>query len=340
MDYRKAPERHGGLRLHLNENTGGCSPAVIAALRALTASQVAYYPDYTAATRACASRLGVPPSWVTLTNGLDEGIWATTSAWLRPGEGTGEVVVPLPAFDMYAASTVAAGGKVVGVPPGPRLAFPLAAVLSAITPSTRVVFVCSPNNPSGLSVPPDAVSRIAGSVPPGAVVFVDEAYVDFGRGSFLRRLGRHPNVIVGRTFAKAYGLAALRIGCVVAQPSTLAVVQRTIPPYSLNVCAVEALRAALADTASHRRYCEAVRQSRRLLYAFAERHDLAYWRSQANFVLIRVGANATILVDALAARGIFVRDRSTEPGCEGCVRVTAGVVEHTRTCITAMEELL
>ena len=340
MDYQKEPGRPEGLRLHLNENTAGCSPAVIDALRALTPAQVAFYPDSGPATRACASLMGVDPSWVVLTNGLDEGIWATAAACLRQGEATGEAIIPTPAFDMYAACTTAAGGKVVTVAPGPHLAFPGAEVLAAISPATRVVFVCSPNNPSGLTVSFDAVSAVARAVPPGALVFLDEAYVDFAETSFLGQLADHPTVVIGRTFAKAYGLAALRIGCVLARPDTLAVIRRVIAPYNLNICAIEALRAAAADTAFHARYCAEVEESRRLLYRFAERHAFEYWPSQANFVLIRVGASAEGLVEALAARAIFIRDRGAEPGCEGCVRVTAGVVEHARVCIAAMEEIL
>ena len=165
--------------------------------------------------------------------------------------------------------------------------------------------------------------------------------MDFARGSFLPRLAGFPNVVVGRTFAKAYGLAALRIGCVVARPEALSVVQRTIPPYSLNVCAIAGTaggdrRPRTTTTA----YCAQVAESRELVYDACRRLGLGWWPSEANFVLVRVGAGASALVGALAQRGIFIRDRSGEPGCAGCVRITAGVVEHTRACLAAMEEVL
>jgi histidinol-phosphate aminotransferase len=226
------------------------------------------------------------------------------------------------------------------VPPAPDLAFPRDRILAAITPDTRIVFLCSPNNPSGLAIPNDDLADVARALPAGALLFLDEAYVDFARGSFLPRLGDHPNVVVGRTFAKAYGLAALRIGCVLAQPAALAVVQRTIPPYSLNVCAVEAVRAAIADTAYHAWYCGQVAESRDCIYDACRRLGLEWWWSEANFVLIRVGPRAKALVAGLEQRRIFIRDRTGEPGCAGCVRITAGVVEHTRACVAAMEEVL
>jgi histidinol-phosphate aminotransferase len=340
MDYQKLPDPGEGLRLHLNENTGGCSPKVLEALSAISASRVAFYPDYAAATGACARLLGVDPSWVALTNGLDEGIWAAASACLRAGDAAGEAIISEPAFDMYAACVNAVGGRLVAVAPRADLAFPLDRILAAISPRTRLVFLCSPNNPTGLAIADRDLEAVARALPAGALLFVDEAYADFARGSFVPRLAALPNVIVGRTFAKAYGLAALRIGCVVGRPEALSVVQRTIPPYSLNVCAIAGVLAAIADREHHERYCAQVVESRLLIYDACRRLGLSYWPSEANFVLVRVGERACWLVEQLARRGIFIRDRSGEPGCAGCVRITAGVVAHTRACVAAIEEVL
>lgn len=337
MEYDRPPEARDGLRLHLNENTAGCSPKVLEAIRAIPATRIAIYPDYEEATRECAAALGVDPAWLVLTNGLDEGIWAAAGACIRAGERDAEAIVVEPAFDMYAACVKAAGGRVVAVPPGPDLAYPTEAVLDAISPATRLLFLCSPNNPTGMSVPVATVERFARALPPAAILFLDEAYVDFAPRSFLPEVGRHANVVVGRTFAKAYGLAALRIGCLVARPEALRIVQRAIPPFSLNVCAVEGMRAALRDEACHRWYCEQVATSRRLVYAACERIGIRYWPSEANFVLVRLGDRLEEVVARLAARGIFIRDRSREPGCEGCARITTGVVEHTQACVEALE---
>jgi histidinol-phosphate aminotransferase len=340
MDYTKPPEPADGLRLHLNENTSGCSPRVLAALQAITPTQVSFYPDYRRAVADCAAVLGVDSSHVALTNGLDEGIWAAAAACLRGGDAAaGEAVIPEPAFDMYAACVEAAGSRIVRVAPGPNLAFPRRQVLEAMTPRTRIVYLCSPNNPSGLVIPDDDLAAVSRALPGGALLFLDEAYVDFAPGSFLPRLGEFPNVVIGRTFAKAYGLAALRIGCLVAQPATIAAIQRMIPPYNLNVCATEALSAALADREFYDSYCAQVEESRELIYAACRGLGFAWWPSQANFVLVRVGARAKALVDALAQRGIAVRDRTSEPGCEGCVRITAGIADHTRACLAAIEEV-
>jgi histidinol-phosphate aminotransferase len=251
-----------------------------------------------------------------------------------------DVVVPLPAFDMYGVCATAVGARLVAVPPAPDLSFQLEAILGAIGETTRLVFVTSPNNPTGIRVAADAIPRISEALPPGALVFVDEAYHDFCGDTVLPLLETHPNVLVGRTFAKAHGLAALRAGCVIGTPETLAPLRLVVPPFSLNVCAAVGLRAALADRERLAWYVDQVRQSRELVYDACARHGLHYWESGANFVLVRIGDRARAVVDGLAARGITVRERRKDPGCEGCIRITAGVVDHTVRCLAALEEVL
>ena len=339
FEYQRVPEFAGGRRLHLNENTRGCSPAVLAAIRGLDATRLAFYPAYASAIRRCADHLGVDRDAIVLTNGLDEGIMAACLVAARDRRIEPESIVIEPAFDMYAACTDAAGGTVVTVAPEADFVFPTAAVLAAITPVTRLVFLTNPNNPTGRIIESETIAHIAHAAPQ-ATIFLDEAYGDFARTSFLPVRHAHPNVLIGRTFAKAHGLAALRVGVVIGAPDRLEALRRAITPYSLNVCAAVALEAALDDPGHVAAYVAEVEQSRRLLYAACDRWRVDYWESAANFVLIRLGDRTAEVVSALARRGIFVRDRSNEPGCAGCVRITAGVVDDTRACIQAMEEIL
>jgi histidinol-phosphate aminotransferase len=341
--YQREPELADGLRLHLNENTGGCSPRVIDALSRLTANDVAVYPDYGRVADLCARHLGVDPERLLLTNGLDEGILAAAIAWLQrdPGPATGvpEGLIVEPCFGMYADCIEAVGGRIVRVSPRPDLEFPLEASLAAITPRTRVIYLTSPGNPTGLLIPNGAVRALARALPAG-LVFLDEAYADFTAAHFLGELAAAPNVVVGRTFAKAYGLAALRIGAVVGSETVIARLRRSLPPYSINVAAAVALEAALGDRAHLDGYRAQVRESKARVYAFCDRLGLRYWPSDANFVLLRVGERATAVVEALRERRIYVRDRSSEPGCAGCIRITAGIVAHTDACLSALEEIL
>ena len=344
-EYERPTAASGGLRLHLNENTAGCSPRVLAAIQELTGEDVAFYPDYAEVERATAAYLGVPREQVVLTNGLDEGIFVAIVAVARDtvaGASTirPEVIVPLPAFDMYGVTTRAVGGRLVEVMPEPGFNLPVDGLLAAITPRTRLVFITSPNNPTGVRVGLDEIDRVAAAVPPQALVFVDEAYHDFCGDTALPLVASRRNVIVGRTFAKGHGLAALRAGCLMAHPEALERIRPIVPPYSLNVCAAAGLRAALADRTRLAWYNGQVDRSRTLIYELCVRLGLTCWRSGANFVLLRVGNRAPEVVSKLAARGIFIRNRSGEPGCDGCVRITAGVVEHTERCLAALEEIL
>jgi histidinol-phosphate aminotransferase len=341
-NYDKPPELYAGLRLHQNENTGGCSPRVLEALASLRPDQISFYPPYKEVVDECAAYFGVGPSSLALTNGLDEGIFAVATAFLRPlPDGSlAEAIVPQPAFEIFELNASVAGGRPVQVPPRPDFVFALDEVLAAVTERTRAVFLTNPNNPTGVSMSAGAIATIARAVPAGAIVFVDEAYADFAGRTSIPEIASYVNVIVGRTFAKAHGLAGLRIGALIGQPETLTRVRQAIGVYSVNIAAVVALRAALRDRTFVNDYLEQVRESKSLVYAACDRLGLKYWKSDANFVLVRTGGRTDALVTAASARGVYLRDRGNEPGCEGCIRITTGIVEHTRAGLAVLEEVL
>ena len=333
------PDPGEGLRLHLNENTGGCSPRAIEAVRRLTPTDISTYPSYARLVVACAKHFDVDPEWVLLTNGLDEGILMAAIGHIsRARIHDAETIVPTPAFDPYPNSTAAAGAASVRVPPDADLRFPTDGVLKAITPRTRMIFLNTPNNPTGQLIALDDITRISIAAPQ-AIVLVDEAYIEFGGTSFLPRLARHPNVLVGRTFSKAYGLAGMRVGIVIGQPPALDPVRAVTLPFNINVFALAAVEAALEDTDFLPRYAAEVHESRERLYATCRRLGLRYWESAANYVLVQVGDTAPF-VEAMAARKIHVRDRSADPSTPGCIRITAGVLEHTGRAIEALESVV
>jgi histidinol-phosphate aminotransferase len=342
-----------GVRLHLNENTGGCSQKVVDAVRAFDGPRLATYPDYRAAVVETAAFIGVDSEWLVLTNGLDEGVLLAAVGYLgsRAPEalvqggasyvtpsGQPEVIVAAPAFETYISTTKAMGARVVAVPPGPNYAFPLDGVRKAITANTRLVYINNPNNPTGQPVSKDAIRAVireAGH----ALVFVDEAYHDFMGENFLEEGLTHPNVLIGRTFSKAHGLAGMRIGAMIAQPPVLEPIRSVMPLFNLNVVAVAALRAALTDREFTPWYLAQVAESKAMIYSALERAGLKYWKSAANFVLIDGGGRMRELVDGLIARGVLVRDRSKDPATPNCFRLTTGVVEHTRLAVNALEAL-
>jgi histidinol-phosphate aminotransferase len=341
-EYEKVITPSSGLRLHLNENTAGCSPKVVDALRRLTRHDIAFYPGYDEVVAACAARLGLTSEQLVLTNGLDEGILALTIAALRDRDATvPEAVVVVPAFDMYASTAAGVGARVVEVPLGPDFAFPADRILAAIGPQTRLLYLTSPNNPTGLVIPQADIVRIARHSP-RVHVLVDEAYADFSQVTLVGdpEIAALPNVFIGRTFAKAYGLAGLRAGVVIGDPAALVPLRRIVPPFSLNVCAAAALAAGLGDEDYFQWYLAQVRTSKTLLYEALDRSGIRFWPSDANFVLAHFGDRASAVVDGLASRGVHVRDKSRDAACPGCIRITTGVVEHTQACIRALEEVL
>jgi histidinol-phosphate aminotransferase len=337
MRIQGYPDPGRGVRLHLNENTGGCSPRVLDAIRTLDTADIATYPSYVDLVRACADHFDVDPEWLLLTNGLDEGIlMAAVGHIAMPRVHDAETIIPLPAFDPYPNSTAAVGATAVRIPPGPGFAFPTDAVLAAVTPRTRMIFLNTPPNPTGQLIAVGDIARVAAAAP-HAIVIVDEAYIEFGGSSFLPELHRYPNVLVGRTFSKAYGLAGMRVGILIGQPPALDPVRAVTLPFNINAVAIAATLAALADREFLPRYAAQVRESRERLYAACRRLGLEFWDSAANYVLVRVGDDATRFVQALADRGIHVRDRSRDPHTAGCIRITAGVLEHTDRAIAALE---
>lgn len=340
-EYERPRADRRGARLHLNENTNGCSPAVLAALQSLTARDAAFYPDYDAAYDAVARAFGVPEDHLVLTNGLDEGILTATGAALRDrGNGVPEGLGVFPAFDMYEVCTEALGGRMVMLPLDEDYAYPWGALRAAVNGRTRIVYVTNPHNPTGHALALDDIVTLARAIAP-VMLFVDEAYADFTGETLIstRAFDDLPNMIVGRTFAKAYGLAGLRVGALFGHPDTLAPIRRIVPPYTLNIFATVALPVALADRQYREWYVRQVAESRRMLADACARIGFSVSRSAANFMLVNVGARARWLVEALAARQVFVRDRSSDPGCPGCIRMTTGLVADTERLVAAMEEV-
>ncbi len=327
--------RVGRTRLDFNENTVGCSPAVVARLQErLTQETLAVYPEYEAARRAVASFLSLDDGQFLLTNGTDEAIQILVNTYVDDGD---EVIVLAPSYAMYRFYAEVAGAEVRAIPYiEETLEFPLDAVLSAITPRTRAILISNPNNPTGSWIGLDAVERILSAAPRSAVL-IDEAYFEFCGISALGMIAPHPNLFVSRTFSKAYGLAALRLGVLASRTANAGFCRKAQSPYSVNLLAAIALPAALGDSAYVRDYTAAALESRALIEAGFAARGIRYWPSKANFILFDAGAKAIALRDALRQRRILVRDRSYE--MPGTVRVTAGTPLQTHAFFAAFDEV-
>lgn len=325
-----------GLRLDFNENTVGCSPRVLARMRALDAESLARYPDREPVEREASRFLGLDAAQLLLTNGVDEAIHLLCSTYLEAGD---EAIIVMPTFAMYSIFAQAAGAKVVEVRSGLDFAFPSEALLSKVSPRTRFIAIANPNNPTGAAVSEEILLHIVDAAPQAAVL-VDEAYFEFHGETLLTRRERPSNLFVARTFSKAYGLAGLRIGVLAGDPRQMAMIRRVASPYNVNAVALAVLPEAFQDTAYVERYAAEVRRSRRLLEQELSAMGLHYWPSRGNFVLVRIGPLHNNFVHSLRDRGILVRDRDSDPGCEGCVRLTVGSDQQMRTLTAALRSVV
>ena len=328
-------DRLGALRLDFNENTTSASDAVIEAIRAaVTGETLAMYPDYSQALPVIARGLGVTSDHVVLTNGTDEAIQLLVNTFLEPGS---RVAILEPSYAMYRFYAEVAGVEVVPVSYrlDDDLAFPLDELLSVIDSGVEAVFVANPNNPTGGAVPLKTVRRILERAP-DAVVLIDEAYVEFSGVTAIELIDSFPNLVVSRTFSKAYGLAGLRCGCLVAAPDALQWVRRAQSPYSVNALAAVAAAAAVASPGYVNQYVDEVLAARQFTSDRLRALGYRVFLSDANFVLFIAGDRLESLQTALRDEGVLVRDRSHE--IEGCLRVTIGTQAQMEQFIAIVEE--
>ena len=332
--YRSPSAGLTGLNMNMNENTAGCSQRVFRKLSSLTAEEVSRYPHRDRDEEIVARFLGVTKEQVVLTNGVDEGIHLICETYLREED---EAILVVPTFGMYAIYIQATGAKIVTIGMHADFSFPIDEIIAAITPRTRMIALANPNNPSGTAAEPKELLRIIEAAP-NAAVLIDEAYFEFYGESVLPYVSKYDNLFVARTFSKAYGLAGLRIGILVGSLNQMEMVRRVSSPYNVNAAALAVLPVALSDQQYVADYLRQVFDGRlRLQSVFAEL-GLKYWPSLANFVLVRIGPQYREFVEAMQRRGILVRDRNSDPGCEGCVRITIGNAEQNERLFAAVRE--
>ncbi len=328
-------------RLMSNENPFPLSERVIAAVvDALSRGHL--YPD-AAMARELRARLAaqhdLPEEGCVLGSGSSEVIDLLIRTFVAPGE---EVLVAVPTFSMYESRTRVAGGVPVIVPMRDDLELDVPALLSAVTERTKLIFLCSPNNPTGRRIDDAALRRVLRL---GIPVAVDEAYVEFGDGPSVAGLVHaHPNLVVVRTFSKAYGLAGLRVGYALAAGAVARLISRVKLPWNVSTVAVAAALAVLDDAeAFERQRAEMVEQRRWLQGSLSGLPGVTVFEGEGNFVLLDIhecGHSADVLVQALLREGIFIRSLASHHLKRGWVRVSVGRTEENRRCVDAFRRVL
>jgi histidinol-phosphate aminotransferase len=324
------------LRLDFNENTFAPSPRVMARLAQLSPEGMTKYPEREPGERAAAAYYGLAPEQVLLTNGVDEAIHLLCAAYLEPED---EAIIATPGFFMYDVSISMMTSHLKRVQSDASLQFPFERVMAAITPRTKAIILSSPNNPTGAVIPRAQVLALCAAAP-NSIVMLDEAYFHFHGETTLPDIATTPNLLIARTFSKAYGLANLRIGVALGQSELITPLRKVASPYNVNGIALDCLPVALADEEHVQWYAKEVLQGRERMERALASLGISFWPSHANFILMKIGAKHKELVVAMRKRGVLLRDRSNDPGCDGNVRITIGIADHVTRGIDALRESL
>jgi histidinol-phosphate aminotransferase len=324
------------LRLDFNENTVACSPKVREVLGRISAGSLTRYPERAPVEAVVAAHIGLAPAQVALTNGVDEAIHVLFEAFLEEGD---ELLLPVPTYTMYEIYASATDARAVAVQAADDLQFPFERLLAAISPRTKIIAIANPNSPSGSAATRAQLFEIAARAP-HAVLLVDEAYFHFHGETVVDLIGVVPNLMMARTFSKAYGIAGLRLGLLAGPVELMRWVKRVLSPYSVNSLALACLPPALEDTAYLDWYVAEVLAARVEFEAALDEAGVRRWPSRANFVLVEIGARHKEFTRLMSAAGVLVRDRSSDPGCDGCVRITVGTREQMRQAAVALNETL
>ena len=335
-EYHPPLGNRDAMRLDFNENTIACSPKVKEVLGRISAGALTRYPEREPVERIVAEHMGVAAEQLVLTNGVDEAIHVLFEAFLDEGD---ELLLPVPTYTMYEVYASATDARAVTVQAAEDLQFPFERLLSAITPQTKIIAIANPNSPSGSVATREQIVEIARRAP-DAVVLVDEAYFHFFGDTVMDLVGSVPNLMVARTFSKAFGLAGLRLGVLAGPVELMKWVRRVISPYSVNSLALACLPPALEDTAYLEWYVGEVLAARTEFEAALDELGVRRWPSRANFVLVEIGAKHGEFVRLMSAGGVLVRDRSNDPGCDGCVRITIGTREQMGEAVSVLKRTM
>ena len=328
------------IKLASNENPFGCSPKVTAYLKD-DATNHAIYPDgYAQDLRtAVAQHLGVKETQLLFGNGSDDLITIITRALLYPGVNT---VMADPSFSQYWHNAQIEGAEVRKIP-CIEGAHDLDAMLEAIDDNTSVVWICSPNNPTGVVIPDADLRAFLKKVPSDVLVVLDEAYVEYvthpEHKETLPLINEYSNVLLMRTFSKAYGLASFRIGYAIGQPEIIAKLDPVRAPFNNTILSQAVAAIALRDQ-DYIKTCRDVNEKGKKQYVeFCEKHQLSYYPSDTNFIFFNTGADSDVVFNELMKRGFIIRSGNAF-GQPGFIRVTIGTEEQNAALLAQLEDVL
>jgi histidinol-phosphate aminotransferase len=330
--------RENKLRLDFNENTIGCSPKVIQALQQVDANKLSVYPEYTQFRRKLASFLTINESELLLTNATDEAIQLVMNTFVKKGD---EVIIPVPTFAMFKFYASLAEAKIKEVLYEKDLTFPTDRIIDSISNKTKIVILVNPNNPTGTAIIENDILQIVQKAQDNnTIILVDEAYYEFYGKSCLELIRKYENVIITRTFSKAYGLAGLRIGYIVSNSKTMRFLEKASSPYSVNSLAVIVAEAALKDSEYMNNYVREVIKNKFFVENELARLGIKRYSSEANFLIANFGDSCDNIYEKLKQKDILVRNRTKDQLLKNCLRIGIGTKEQCNKFINTLKGIL
>ena len=331
--------RENYMRLDFNENTIGCSKNVISALSKIKAGALAAYPEYTKLRKILADYCKVNAEEIIAANGTDEAIKTIIETYISKSRD--EIIIPVPTYAMFKFYAQLNEAIINEIEYNRDLSFPTGKILKAINKKTKLVILVNPNNPTGTSIKNSNILRIIKKAKlNGTLVLIDEAYCQFYGKTAIPLIKKYDNLFVTQTLSKAFGLAGLRLGYIASNKENIKIVQKTLSPYSVNKLAVVCASAALKDLSYTKKYCREVKKNKLILYKEFVKLGIKYYKSDANFILLRIGPQSAQFCQKLREKGILVRDRSSDVLLNGCVRITLGTVKQTKKLIKALRQTI
>ena len=329
--------RRNCIKLDFNENIAGCSTQVIRIIRKIKPSDLAAYPEYGKLGECLANYCNVKADEIAPTNGTDEAIKTIFETYIEKTKD--EIIIPVPTYAMYKFYAQLNEAVIKEIKYNKDLTFSAKRVLKAINSKTKIIILANPNNPTGTSINKKDVTKIIKKARRNnAIVLIDEAYCQFSGKTSVPLIKKYDNLLITQTFSKAFGLAGVRLGYIISNKSNIRIIKKVLSPYSVNIVAAICASAALGDLNYIKKYTVETKKSKSLLYKELNDLGVKFYKSDANFILLRIGSKSIEFCKRLREMGILIRDRSGDPLLKGCVRVTLGTITQTKKLIPLLRQ--
>jgi histidinol-phosphate aminotransferase len=324
------------VRLDYNENTSGCSKKVIQKIRKLKPEDYATYPEYEGLNKSISKYCKIKPNEVLATNGSDDAIKLIIDCFI---DNNDESIIIEPTFGMYKFYLTVASAKITKLEYNEDLAFPTKNILKNVNKKTKLIVLCNPNNPTGTSIKKQDIIKILEKAK-NSVLLVDEAYYEFSKETVKDLINKYSNLIITRTFSKAFGLAGLRAGYIISNKNIINILSKAYSPYALNIIAKTAIEASLKDIEFMKSYRNRVINNKKRIQKEFNKLKIKTYSSKANFILARFNF-AKEVSDKLKQSNILVRSWKNDVSIlKNCLRITTGDDKQTKKLIYALKKIM